>query len=118
MEPIANDEPYYRTDMVLDCGARVEVTQQNETGNIDLVVTPPPGMPISDTADFKDGNLRVRLTEKSFAEFYLLLYAICGGVPEKKKISWFQHLKSIVFFTLMWYALFWLIDVIFRHLHH
>lgn len=118
MEPIANDTPYYHADMVLDCGARVDITQQNDAGNIDLVVIPPPGMPISDTADFKDGNLRVRLTEKSFAELYLFMYAVCGPIPEsKKKLGWFRHLRNVVFFTLMWYSLFWLVDDILRHFH-
>lgn len=115
MEPITNDKPYYRAGMTLDCGARIDITQQNNAGNVDLVVAPPTGIPISDTADFKDGNLHVRLTEKSFAEFYLLLYSVCGPVPEPKKFSLFRHLKDVAFFSLLWYALWYLTDAILRH---
>lgn len=68
-----NDKPQMYISGLLECGAKLEIIQQSANGNIEVLMTPASGIPLSDSADIKDGKLRVRFTIDSFLGAYQLM---------------------------------------------
>lgn len=97
MGPQTNDKPQMRLSGFLECGAKIEIYQEFVNSNIEITVTPAPGIPIQDTADFKDDKLRVRLTVDSFLGVYQLMnLAIFPDRPKQiKKFSLTKFLFGV-----------------------
>lgn len=87
MTPQNSGHEHYSTlKATLDCGSVVEMIQRERNMIMEFTVTPPPGIPITDTAQIKDGVLRINMTVESvIGMFQLLGIIVTGGQNRKRK---------------------------------